>query len=388
MSAGSGVSVDSGVLDKLSAVLDELGVVDPSALGDGESVMGLHRQLERLAAMTTRATAAFDASQSWGTDGARACSAWLATRCRMPVPTAQRRVRLGRALRHLGVAEAAWLAGDIGEAQVGLLARARTPGAAEAMDRDEQMLVGQARRLRFGSLVKVVGYWSLHADPDGAEDQARDHHGRRRFHLSQSWGGIWFADGVFDPVNGAIVANQLKRIEDELFDADWAQARTRLGGEPTVADLARTPAQRRADAVVEMARRAGAAPPDGRRPEPLFSVLVGYESFAGMICELANGTVVSPGSLRPWLDGAWVERVVFDGPSRVIDVGVARRLFTGATRRAVQLRDHECFHPFCDVASSDCEVDHVQPWSAGGATTQANGRPACGFHNRARHRRT
>jgi 5-methylcytosine-specific restriction endonuclease McrA len=72
----------------------------------------------------------------------------------------------------------------------------------------------------------------------------------------------------------------------------------------------------------------------------------------------------------------------------VIDVGVARRLFTGATRRAVQLRDHECFHPFCDVPSSDCEVDHVQPWSAGGATTQANGRPACGFHNRARHRRT
>jgi len=175
---------------------------------------------------------------------------------------------------------------------------------------------------------------------------------------------------VFDPVNGAIVAEALRRIEDELFDADWAESRARLGEAATVTDLGRTPAQRRADAVVEMARRAGAVPADGRRPEPLFSVLVGYETFVGMICELDNGTVASPGSLRPWLDEAWVERVVFDGPSRVVDVGVTRRLFSGATRRAVQLRDRQCFHPMCDEPASHCDVDHVQPWAAGGPTTQ------------------
>jgi len=47
-----------------------------------------------------------------------------------------------------------------------------------------------------------------------------------------------------------------------------------------------------------MARRSGTAPADGRRPEPLFTVLVGYEAFT-RICELANRTVVSPGSLIP-----------------------------------------------------------------------------------------
>ncbi len=109
--------------------------------------------------------------------------------------------------------------------------------------------------------------------------------------------------------------------------------------------------------------------------------------FAGMICELADGAVVTPGSLVPWLDQAWVERVVFDGPSRVIDVGVRQRLFSGATRRAVQVRDRECFHDLCDTPAADCDVDHIQPWAAGGPTIQANGRPACGFHNRARHRR-
>jgi hypothetical protein len=123
-------------------------------------------------------------------------------------------------------------------------------------------------------------------------------------------------------------------------------------------------------------------------PEPLFNVFVGYETFAGPLCELANGTPVSPGSLLPYLDRAWLERVVYDGPSRVIDVGVRRRLFTGATRRAVMVRDRECFHELCDVPADDCQVDHIEPWAAGGLTVEANGRPACGFHNRARHRRT
>ncbi len=227
-----------------------------------------------------------------------------------------------------------------------------------------------------------------HADPDGVEDSAASGEKARRFHLSQSWENMWFGDLVLDPISGAVVFNQLRRIESELFDADWAGARARLGDGATSADLARTPAQRRADALVEMARRAGSVPEGARRPDPLFTVVVGYETFAGRICELANGSAVSPGSLLEWLDEAWVERVVFDGPSRVIDVGVARRLFDGATRGAVQVRDRDCFHDTCDEPAEGCQIDHIEPWSAGGATVAANGRPACGYHNRRRHRRS
>ena len=38
-----------------------------------------------------------------------------------------------------------------------------------------------------------------------------------------------------------------------------------------------------------MARRSGAKPEGARVPEPLFNVFVDYETFAGRICELANG---------------------------------------------------------------------------------------------------
>ena len=78
--------------------------------------------------------------------------------------------------------------------------------------------------------------------------------------------------------------------------------------------------------------------------------------------------------------------MVFASPSRVVDIGERRRFFTGATRRAVELRHRQCFHPMCDVPAADCLIDHEVPWSEGGLTTQDNGRPACAFHNRERAR--
>ena len=45
----------------LTAALDEAVAVEPTVLGDGEAVVALHRQLERLQAVVTRAVAAFDA---------------------------------------------------------------------------------------------------------------------------------------------------------------------------------------------------------------------------------------------------------------------------------------------------------------------------------------
>ncbi len=373
---------------ELSAAVDAVCGLDAAALADSETLQLLHRALAQLEAATTRAATAFDASREWEAHGSRSAAAWLAVRCRQPVATCRRRVRLGRNLRHLPAAEAAWLVGDIGEAHVSLLAEARTPATVDVFTRDEAMLVDQAKQLTFRQFQRVLAYWRQFADPDGVEVDAAARHAARRLHLSQSVDGTWFLDARLDPLAGAAVSDVLRRLEDELFEADWADAKSRIGDGVAAADLARSPAQRRADALVEMARRAAAAPPGARRPEPLFTVLVGYETFAGRVCELADGTVVTPGSLVGWLSEGWVERIVFDGPDRVVNVGVRRRLFTGATRRAVEVIGRTCFHEFCDVPAGETQIDHIQPYAAGGATSIENGRPACGHHNRARHRRS
>jgi hypothetical protein len=84
--------------------------------------------------------------------------------------------------------------------------------------------------------------------------------------------------------------------------------------------------------------------------------------------------------------GADVERIVFDGRSRVLDVGAHRRFYEGADRRAIIVRDRACFHPTCDEVPARPEIDHHLEASRGGPTTLDNGRLGCRFHNNQRNR--
>jgi len=54
-----------GPLGALTAALDALCAEDPALLCDREAIKALHRQLARLEAATTRASAAFDAPRDW-----------------------------------------------------------------------------------------------------------------------------------------------------------------------------------------------------------------------------------------------------------------------------------------------------------------------------------
>ena len=370
------------MLDALHAAISDLTAIGPETLGDAGSV-ALHRLLAQLEAVTTRATAAFDASREWEADGAQTAAQWVATECGLPRGTARGRLALGRHLRHLPVLEQAWLDGDITAAHVRVVAHVRRPATADALARDERLLASNASRLRFEAFCRTVAYWEQWADPDGADEAEEARTARRGVQLDQSYGGMYFGRITLDPIGGTIVADELERRERALFDADWAEARRRTGREPTALDLARTAAQRRADALVQMAVASRTAPEGGRRPAPLFSVLVDYGTFSGRICELANGTVVSPVALVPWLAEAEIERAVF-GPDRRVEVGRRARLFGGATRRAIELRDRCCQHPYCDVPGDRCQADHIVPYEEGGLTTQDNGRLACAFHNRGR----
>jgi 5-methylcytosine-specific restriction endonuclease McrA len=95
---------------------------------------------------------------------------------------------------------------------------------------------------------------------------------------------------------------------------------------------------------------------------------------------------LAPEALLPWLDEAYVERAVFS-PGPRVEVSATARLFTGATRRGVELRDRSCTYEYCDQPSSRCEVDHIVPHARGGPTNQDNGQLCCGFHNRLKERR-
>ena len=161
----------------------------------------------------------------------------------------------------------------------------------------------------------------------------------------------------FDPVAGATFLSELNRLMERLRREDKGTGTVR-----TRRAASRRRLGRDGEAITHR-------PPRGLRPRPLLTVLVGADTPEG-VCELGNGTVIAPGQVVPLLSEADLERVVFDGPDRVISVS-RKRTFTGALRRAIEVRDRHCQHPSgCDEPADRCDVDHIQPHGHGGETTR------------------
>jgi hypothetical protein len=374
-------------VEPVDAAVDALAALDADDL-DGpdaaEVLVGVRRLRARLAAVEARLTARVDRTRPWANEGYRSVADWLAASDNTPVGDARTDVRLARRLRSMPATAAALAAGDISAAHARRLSTLAAPDTAEAFAHAEAFLVGQARTMRWADFTRACAYWLREARQPGEDDRDRADHEHRNVSLHDGLRGTGLLSGELTPVGKATVRSALDRIERELFEADWVAARAEHGEAATVADLARTPAQRRHDALVEMANRSATAPADGKRPRPLVSVLAGYDAFSRM-CELADGTLLSPGTAASLLDEAAIERIVFDGPSRVIDVGRARS-FTGAARRAVEVAQRHCQGPGCHVPADRCEIDHVWRHADGGPTHPDNGRTLCGPHNRARER--
>jgi len=371
-------------VDQLREAIDSLFADGPAACADPSSMVALQTELNRMEAFVTAATGAFDVEGAWSTDGARTAAAWISTKCRLPQGPVRRRVNEARALRLLPRTAGAFQEGSIASEHVRVITRLHKGATEEPVEQGEDLLIKQAKKLRFSEFVRAVAYFEQVVNPDGADASEEERRNQRDVYLGESLGGMWFGGMTLDPISGTIVFRVLNRIEKEMFEEDWAEAKERLGREPKPHELSRTSAQRRADALVEMAIRSETAPADGRRPEPLFSVLVGLPKLLERMCQLEEGGPIAPGAFFPWMDSAYFERAIFT-PGKRVEVSIQSRLFTGATRRAIELRDRQCTHEFCEEPAVNCQVDHIKMYSQGGLTTQENGRLLCAFHNRLRN---
>ncbi|MBI2710369.1 MAG: DUF222 domain-containing protein [Actinobacteria bacterium] len=373
-------------LGQIREGVERLLAVDAAGLADGalhDAVVEVSRLGSRLEAAAARLVGAWDARRVWAADGSTSPAAVLARDAGHSKATARQACRRARRLRDMPVTADAFARGAISVDHVEVLCRTNTPEAAALFSEAEALLVEQAGRLGFSDFTRVARYWSQCADDARSEDRALRQHEQRHVSITPTFDGSYELRGSLDAIGGEIVATELDRLQRELFEADWARARAEYGDGARPDHLARTDAQRRADAHVEMARRSAAARPGTRVPRPLITVLVDHDTFTGRVCETARGSVVTPGQVAGLLfDDAHIERVVFGPANRITEVGRRRRFFTGALRRAIEVRDRHCTHPGCDVPAEQCDVDHVTPYDQGGRTTQDNGRLRCPPHNR------
>jgi hypothetical protein len=375
------------VADELANAVAAVHAVDRASLSGAEVTelfVAVDEAWSRLGAVRARLAAAVDDRRVWADDGSRSCAAFIARRRNCSRSSAATAIRLGHALDRMPEVATDAAAGLLGADQLRELAACQR-FAPEAFAEAEATLVDHARSLGYQDFVRVAAAWRAAADAVAAErDADRVHQRRHLIWHRRPDGTLQIQSGELDPIGAEAFLSELERLEQQLFDADWADATERCNGDVRNSHLPRTPAQRRADALVEMAHRSRTAPADGIRPEPLVTVYVDYETVTGRLCELASGAPITPGRLLPLFTRADIERIVFGPRKRVLELGVRTRFFTGGLRRAIELRDRHCQWPGCNVPASRCQIDHDQPYAAGGLTTQDNGTVRCGPHNRRR----
>ncbi|MBO3753056.1 DUF222 domain-containing protein [Streptosporangiaceae bacterium NEAU-GS5] len=99
---------------------------------------------------------------------------------------------------------------------------------------------------------------------------------------------------------------------------------------------------------------------------------------------LATGQLLPVGDIHRLARTSTLIRLVVDAEGQVVDMGRAVRLATPAQRRALYTMYATCFTQGCPIPAHLCQVDHVDPWAAGGRTDLDRLAPCCGFHNRDR----
>ena len=282
------------VADELAAVpepvpvalsIDEAMTVHAAGLGDvelGGLVVELTACVGRVSAAQAVAVREADRRQLARTVKLRATSSWLSYTSRIDPRTARQVVRRGRQLDHMPHVALAFGAGRVSGDHVAVLARARTERTAGAFTRGELMLVEFATTLGWGEFTQAVDYWVLVNDPDGVEPS--DQSAKRFLRYHKNGDGTVRGEFCLDSVAGQGFIAAIEARAQQLFDADWADAKDRLDGEPSVSQLDRSDAQRRADALVGLVLAGG----NRKAGPPLVHLVYGAELFCDQLRRLAH----------------------------------------------------------------------------------------------------
>ena len=392
---------------RLEAAYDELLAEEfAGAPGLTDAMVALGRVRNKHDALDLKATGAFDASKEGMANGSRSAAAWLMTKGRERKGVPQRRVRLARALRAMPRTERALADGAITVDHVESLAGCSTGDLAQVFADSERRLVEHAKTKRFVGFTEELGYWRDVVDPDGADDRAERQLADAHWHASKSFQGQVRADGWLDAIGGSLYLTELGRLEQWLFDQDWAEAVERLGeGNVTAGDLGRSAAQRRAAAQVLMAVRSGSMTLGDTPVKMVLNVVMDWATFCAELarkqgrtdvvfengrvfpdertCRLRDGTIIAPSqALSLGLAGV-IRGLVIDEAGVPLHYGHEARFAIGDLRTAIELTHPFCTHGAgCDVPSYRCQIDHIRAVIDGGATDADNLQPHCGPHNR------
>ncbi len=247
-------------------------------------------------------------------------------------------------------------------------------------------LVDRAPELIQEDFTGLVRHHTEQVRPPKDDDADRLDEGRRASR------GLWFGQpsntgmvslrGVLDPEAAAVI----KSAVDPLS----VPCPTKDKHGHTLEPDPRTPATRRADALLEIVARGVAA--GDRLPvtdKAKLVVTVEHDVLAGQLRGTGaamTGDVLSVATVRRLACDAAIIPMVLGTKGEPLDLGRARRLVTKGLRAALWHRDQGCSFPGCTIPPQWTDAHHVQHWWAGGRTSLLNTALLCRRHHTHVHR--
>src|SRR6266446_3298743 len=207
----------------------------------------------------------FDSGGGYASTQALTTKSWLRWKCNFSPAAASGRVAVARELADLTQATQAFADGDFSYAHAAMIARTAEKLGDKMESNAETILVTAAKELDLARLRMVTIKLQHFLDPDSVREEANESHELRFLHFSQTLDGVFYMNGRFDSEAGAIIQTALNA----------------LSGPPTPDDE-RSPKQRRADSLVELARQkldSGTLPEVGGQ-KPHLAVTVSMATLA------------------------------------------------------------------------------------------------------------
>ena len=328
-------------------------------MSDGEALKVLFRQRNAIDAEIQHRLHRLDKSRAFEVDGSLTVKAWLRWNCNLTYGQASDRVEVARQMQSLPLTSQALAEGRISYRHASLIARTRQRLGDLWPDGAEEILVTAAKEVDPVRLRCATMQLRHCLEPDGVLDDANEDDKRRFLHLNQTFGGIFVLNGQFGADDGATLKAAIMSVL-----------------RPPAEDDDRSPAQRRADALIDLVKNGS--------PKAQLMVTVDMTTLQKQ-----------PGSLGAEVEGSHqpvpaetARRIACDcSLTPTVDGEPQRtaRVVPGPTRRALAARDKHCRFPGCDIPAVWTDAHHIQHWADGGSHQLFNLLLLCRRHHRLLH---
>ena len=331
--------------------------------------------------------------------GTTSTGTWVSNLTKVSVYEAARTVRRAGAMGPgVEATGRAWAVGDLNGEQAEVIATAVTglPDSVGCEERTvaQRELLDAADRFNLNDLKRVANHILEVIDPEGADahlSSKLDAEEKRSwlktsFSMHSAGDGMMRGRFIMPKVQAGMLKTALeglaspRRNSPAIYDRD--------GEHSEAANGTLTHDQKLGRALCELVEHlpTDAMPQHGGLAASI-TVNVDLQKLHDLIgtATLSTGDEMSASQARRFACNANLIPMVLDGDSRILDLGVAQRIYNRYQRIALAKRDQGCCWKGCDRPPAWCESHHLVWHSRGGPTTIANGALFCFYHHHLLH---